>query len=259
MAPATRQILGVNIALTDYEGELAAIDELIAGGGRGYFCHAAVGSLMNARRDPAARAALNAATMTLPDGKPVVWALRSLGEEIEYRVYGPDLMLKACERSLTTGTPHFLYGGRDGAATKALQESLRKRFPGLWIAGSWTPPFRELTETERAGVAEQINASGAEIVWVGIGSPRQELWMQRMRPLLRAPVLVGVGAAFDFHAGLVRQAPKWMGDRGLEWAYRLAREPGRLGPRYLRDNPAFVAAFARQWARERRRQKRGRR
>jgi N-acetylglucosaminyldiphosphoundecaprenol N-acetyl-beta-D-mannosaminyltransferase len=252
MAAPTRQILGVDIALTDYEGELAAIDELIAGGGRGYFCHAAVGSLMNAQRDPAARAALNEATMTVPDGKPVVWALQNLGEEISDRVYGPDLMLKACERSLETGASHFFYGGRDEAATRALEEKLRERFPRLWIAGSWTPPFRELTDQEREEVAQRIDASGAEIVWVGIGSPRQELWMQRMRPLLRAPVLVGVGAAFDFHAGLVSQAPKWMGDRGLEWVYRLSREPRRLAPRYLRDNPAFVAAFARQWARERR-------
>jgi len=252
MAPPTRQILGVDIALTDYEGELAAIDDLIATGGRGYFCHAAVGSVMNARRDPAVRAALSDATMTVPDGKPIVWALRSLGEEISERVYGPDLMLKACERSLQTGASHFLYGGRDEAATRALEESLGERFPGLQIAGSWTPPFRELTEEDRREVAERIDRSGADIVWVGIGSPRQELWMQRMRPQLRAPVLVGVGAAFDFHAGLVSQAPKWMGDRGLEWLYRLSREPRRLAPRYLRDNPAFVAAFARQWARERR-------
>ena len=250
--PRTRQILGVDIALTDYQGELAAIDELIASGRQGYFCHAAVGALMNAQRDAAARAALNSSTMTVPDGKPVVWALQRLDEEITDRVYGPDLMLKACERSLETGASHFLYGGRDEAATRALEDSLRRRFPGLWIAGSWTPPFRELSEKEYGEVAERIDASAAEIVWVGIGSPRQELWMQRMRPLLRAPVLVGVGAAFDFHAGLVSQAPKWMGDRGLEWAYRLSREPRRLGPRYLRDNPAFVAAFARQLARERR-------
>jgi len=252
MEAAKRQILGVDIAVTDYAGELAAIDELIANGGAGYFCHAAVGSLMNAQRDEAARAALNEATMTVPDGMPVVWALRQLGEEISERVYGPDLMLKACERSLETGASHFLYGGRDEEATRALEDELRKRFPGLWIAGSWTPPFRDLTEEERSEVAEHIDRSGAEIVWVGIGSPRQELWMQKMRPLLRAPVLIGVGAAFDFHAGLVDQAPKWMGDRGLEWAYRLSREPRRLAPRYLRDNPQFVAAFAKQWARERR-------
>jgi N-acetylglucosaminyldiphosphoundecaprenol N-acetyl-beta-D-mannosaminyltransferase len=252
MQTGTRQILGVDIALTDYEGQLAAMDELITAGGRGFFCHAAVGSVMNAKRDPVVREALNAATMTLPDGQPLVWALRGLGERIGGRVYGPELMLRACERSLETGASHFLYGGHDEGAAAQLEASLRTRFPGLSIAGAWSPPFRELTDAERGQVAEMIDGSGADIVWVGIGSPRQELWMARMRPALRAPVLVGVGAAFDFHAGRVPQAPAWMGDRGLEWLYRLSREPRRLAPRYLRDNPAFVAAFARQWARERR-------
>ena len=198
------------------------------------------------------RAALNGATLTLPDGKPLVWALQSLGEEIEDRVYGPDLMLAACERSVRTGASHFLYGGRNRAVTRDLEAALRARFPGIGIAGGWSPPFRELTAADRGEVAELINSSGAEIVWVGTGSPRQELWMASMRPLLRASVLVGVGAAFDFHSGRVPQAPTWMQSRGMEWLFRLSREPRRLAPRYLRDNPAFVAAFARQWARERR-------
>lgn len=244
--------MGVDVAVTDYAGELALIDEMIASGGRGYFCHAAVGSVMNGRRNREVRAALNEATLTLPDGQPLVWALRSLGEEIDNRVYGPDLMLAACERSLKTGASHFLYGGRDESATRELEASLRARFPGIGIAGSWTPPFREITESERHEVAEMIDRSSADIVWVGTGSPRQELWMARMRPMLRAPVLVGVGAAFDFHAGRVPQAPPWMQRRGLEWLYRLGREPQRLAPRYGRDNPAFVAQFARQWMRERR-------
>jgi N-acetylglucosaminyldiphosphoundecaprenol N-acetyl-beta-D-mannosaminyltransferase len=162
-------------------------------------------------------------------------------------------MLILCERSLGSGARHFLYGGRDRDVTVALAAGLRERFPGIAIAGSWTPPFRDLTETEEAEVAELIDRSGADVVWVGTGSPRQERWMARMRPRLRAPVLVGVGAAFDFHAGLVRQAPGWMQRRGLEWLYRLGREPRRLGPRYLRDNPAFLALWARQWLRERRR------
>ena len=246
MGPRTREILGVDIAVTDYAGELAAIDELIASGGRGYFCHAAVASVMNARRDADVRAALNDATLTLPDGQPLVWALRSLGEEIESRVYGPDLMLAACDRSQSTGASHFLYGGRDESVTRDLESSLRARFPGISVSGSWTPPFRDLSETERRQVVEMIDGSGADIVWVGTGSPRQELWMAAMRPLLRAPVLVGVGAAFDFHSGRTRQAPPWMQRHGLEWLHRLGREPRRLGPRYLRDNPAFVAAFLRQ-------------
>jgi len=250
-AAHTRELLGVEIAVVDYEAELARIGEMISTGEPGYFCHAAVGSLMNARRDPAAMEALGAATMTLPDGMPVVWALRALGERIEDRVYGPDLMLMACERLLAEDAGHFLYGGRDAATTATLERSLRERFPGLRVAGSRTPPFRELSAAEERELAAEIDASGAAVVWVGTGSPRQEIWMRRMRPQLRAPVLVGVGAAFDFHAGRVPQAPGWMQRGGLEWLYRLSREPRRLGPRYLRDNPAFIAAFLRQWLGER--------
>lgn len=237
--------------MIDYEQAAARIEAMVASGERGYVCHAAVNTLMNARRDADVRAALDGAALVLPDGMPIVWALRSLGEEIADRVYGPDLMLLECERLLAPGARHFLYGGRDREATVALAAALRERFPGIAIAGSWTPPFRELTEAEETEVAELVDGSGADVVWVGTGSPRQEHWMARMRPRLRAPVLVGVGAAFDFHAGLVRQAPRWMQRRGLEWLHRLSREPRRLGPRYLRDNPAFLALWAREWWRER--------
>jgi N-acetylglucosaminyldiphosphoundecaprenol N-acetyl-beta-D-mannosaminyltransferase len=242
----------VDLAVLDYEGAAERIERMIESGDRGYVCHAAVNTLMNARRDSQARRALAEAALVLPDGMPVVWALRSLDEPIEDRVYGPELMLMECERSLRSGARHFLYGGRDRDATGALAAALRSRFPGIAIAGSWTPPFRDLTPAEEAEVAELIDGSGADVVWVGTGSPRQERWMARMRPRLRAPVLVGVGAAFDFHAGLVEQAPRWMQRRGLEWLYRLGREPRRLGPRYLRDNPAFLALWVRQWLRERR-------
>ena len=225
---------------------------MIAAVETGYLCHAASSALVNGRRDPAVRRALRGATLVLPDGMPVVWALRALGERIEDRVYGPDLMLAACERLLSSGGRHFLYGGHDRDATVALAAALRKRFPGIAIAGSWTPPHRPLTAAEEEEVAALIDGAGSDVVWVGLGSPKQELWMGRMRPRLGAPVMVGVGAAFDFHAGRVAQAPAWMQRRGLEWAYRFSREPRRLGPRYLRDNPAFAAAFARQWLAERR-------
>jgi N-acetylglucosaminyldiphosphoundecaprenol N-acetyl-beta-D-mannosaminyltransferase len=248
--PSTRNVLGVDLAVTDYAGELSLIGEMIRSGERGYFCHAAVNAVMNARRRPEAAAALRDSTLTLPDGMPLVWALRSLGEEIPDRVYGPDLMLLACggERGPAR---HFFYGGRDEPATHALAEALRRRFPGIEIAGHWTPPHRSLTAAERREVAARVNDSGADLVWVGTGSPAQEIWMHSMRELLEAPVLVGVGAAFDFHAGLTPQAPDWMQRRGLEWLFRMAREPRRLAPRYLRDNPAFIAAFARQWIAER--------
>jgi N-acetylglucosaminyldiphosphoundecaprenol N-acetyl-beta-D-mannosaminyltransferase len=248
--PRTREILGVDLAVTDYSGELALIAQMIDGRERGYLCHAAVNAVMNARRQPEAAAALRDSTLTLPDGMPLVWALRSLGEQISDRVYGPDLMLMACA---TAGPParHFLYGGRDEAATRALVAALGERFPRIEVAGAWTPPHRPLSASERREVAALVNDSGADIVWAGTGSPAQEIWMHSMRELLEAPVLVGVGAAFDFHAGLTPQAPAWMQRRGLEWLFRMAREPRRLAPRYLRDNPAFIAAFAHQWIAER--------
>jgi N-acetylglucosaminyldiphosphoundecaprenol N-acetyl-beta-D-mannosaminyltransferase len=248
----TRDVLGSRVAVTDYEGALERIEAMIAEAEAGYFCHAAASALVNARRHPAVSSAMAGATLVLPDGMPVVWALRLLGERIEDRVYGPDLMLAACERLLGGRARHFLYGGHDRDATVALAAALRERFPGIAIAGSWTPPHRPLSAAEEQEVAALIDGAGTDVVWVGLGSPKQELWMERMRPLVGAPAMVGVGAAFDFHAGRVAQAPDWMQRHGLEWVHRLSREPRRLGPRYLRDNPAFVAAVARQWLAERR-------
>ena len=191
--------------------------------------------------------------MTVPDGKPIVWALRSLGEEIEQRVYGPDLMLEGVRAVAGDGGVALPLRGTRRGGDAGAGGVAAGAVPGPADRGELDAAVSRADGRGAAEVAERIDGSGADIVWVGIGSPRQELWMQRMRPVLRAPVLVGVGAAFDFHAGLVSQAPKWMGDRGLEWLYRLSREPRRLAPRYLRDNPGFIAAFARQWARERRR------
>jgi N-acetylglucosaminyldiphosphoundecaprenol N-acetyl-beta-D-mannosaminyltransferase len=242
----------VDFCEIDYEGALRRIEAMVARRERGYVCHVSVNALMNANREPAAMSALREADLVLPDGMPVVWALRSLGAELRDRVYGPELMSRAFERSIRSGTRHFLYGGRDRGATAALTAALRRRYPGAAIAGSWTPPYRPLTDPEAEEVIELIDGSGADIVWVGTGSPRQEKWMAQMRPRLEAPVMVGVGAAFDFHAGLVRQAPPWMQRRGLEWLFRASRAPRRLGPRYLRDNPAFLALWAREWLRARR-------
>lgn len=250
--PPTVEVLDVPLALTDYERTMDWIDATVAGGGRGYICVAAVHTVMLCREDPELRRAVLGSSFTVPDGQPLVWALNALGHDLPERVYGPTLMERHCHRSASTGVSSFLYGGRDDAALALLRRRLTERFPGLRIAGGHSPPHRELSEAEMDAVAEEIDASGADVVWVGIGVPKQEKWMARMRPRLRAPVLVGVGAAFDFHAGLVPQAPPWMQRRGLEWAYRLAREPRRLAGRYLRYNPLFVAAFARQYARHRR-------
>jgi N-acetylglucosaminyldiphosphoundecaprenol N-acetyl-beta-D-mannosaminyltransferase len=146
----------------------------------------------------------------------------------------------------------YLYGGRTREALALLEERLRERFPGVRIAGSYWPPFRALTTEEEDEVVAEMDASEAAVVWVGTGQPKQERWMARMRPRVSAPLLVGVGAAFDFHAGLVAQAPRWMQRNGLEWAYRLSREPRRLWPRYARYNPRFIAGFVAQYMRARR-------
>jgi N-acetylglucosaminyldiphosphoundecaprenol N-acetyl-beta-D-mannosaminyltransferase len=250
-APPSVPILGIPLALTDYAAVIEWIDAMIASGSRGSLSAAAVHLVMIAQEDPQVRAAVLDATLVVPDGQPLVWALHALGHAGATRVYGPELMARYCEHAARTGTPAFLYGGRSEAALVELAVRLRTRFPGLELVGGHSPPFRELTPQEDEEIAARIDASGAQVVWVGIGQPRQEQWMARMRPRLSAPMLLAVGAAFDFHAGLVPQAPAWMGRHGLEWTYRLAREPRRLWRRYARYNPRFVAGFARQYAAQR--------
>lgn len=227
------------------------MEAAIAAGTRSYLTAAAVNLVMSAQDDAEAREAVLAATLAVPDGQPLVWALKALGHRAATRVYGPDLMLAFCARAARAGIPAYFYGGRSSEALKLLQRRLCERFDGLDIAGGFAPPFRELTAQEEQHVVDEINDSGAAVVWVGIGQPKQEKWMHRMRPLLQAPLLVGVGAAFDFHAGLMPQAPRWMQHAGLEWSYRLAQEPRRLWRRYASQNPRFVASFARQYLQHR--------
>ncbi len=224
------------------------MEAMIASDQRGYVTAAAVNLVMKAQEEPATMAATLGATLAVPDGQPLVWALKALGHPRATRVYGPDLMAGFCARAARQGIPMYLYGGRDAPARELLSSRLYERFPGIRIAGGHSPPFRPLSAEEDERALADIDSSGAQVVWVGTGQPLQEQWMHRVRPLLRAPLLVGVGAAFDFHAGLVSQAPPWMQRSGLEWTYRLSREPRRLWPRYARYNPRFVAGFARQYA-----------
>jgi N-acetylglucosaminyldiphosphoundecaprenol N-acetyl-beta-D-mannosaminyltransferase len=248
---AKRELLGVPIALTDYAGAIDAMDGMIARRERGYVCAIAVHALMVAHHDAEMRAALVGSSLTVPDGRPLVWALSKLGHRLPDRVYGPELMARYCARAAERGHRVWLYGGHDERALRRLADALERRYPGIAIAGGHSPPHRPLSTSEEDALIERLNADCPDVVWVGIGVPKQEKWMARIRPRLEAPVLVGVGAAFDFLAGLKRQAPPWMQRRGLEWAFRLAQEPVRLFPRYLRYNPAFVAAFTRQYLRER--------
>ncbi len=253
VSPRAIHVLGVPLGLTDYERTLDWIDAKVQGGSRGYVCVCNVHTVMAASEDDELRCALIGSSLNVPDGQPLVWALNLLGHELHDRVYGPELMARACARSAQSGQRLYLYGGRNQGALVQLALNLRQRYPGVQIVGGYSPPHRPLSPEEHHSVAETINASDADVVWVGIGVPKQEKWMAQMRYELAAPVLVGVGAAFDFHAGLVPQAPDWMQQRGLEWAYRLAHEPRRLWRRYLRYNPRFIRAFTRQLIEDRRR------
>jgi N-acetylglucosaminyldiphosphoundecaprenol N-acetyl-beta-D-mannosaminyltransferase len=250
-SPREVTVLGVPLALTDYDDTMEWMDATIAHGEQGYICVAATHTVMVCDEDPEFREAVLNSSLTVPDGQPLVWAMNALGGNLTDRVYGPDLMARYCERAAENGTRMYLYGGRNQGALVQLALNLRQSYPGLKIVGGYSPPFRDLTEEEEDAIVAEINGTEADVVWVGVGAPKQEKWMAAMRSRLDAAVLVGVGAAFDFHAGLVPQAPEWMQSAGLEWLYRMAQEPRRLGPRYVRYNPRFVTGFARQYARHR--------
>jgi N-acetylglucosaminyldiphosphoundecaprenol N-acetyl-beta-D-mannosaminyltransferase len=249
----TREILGVPVAMVDYDRAIAVMDELIERRTPGYVCAAPVHALMVAQDDPEMLSALRGSTMVVPDGMPVVWAANLLGERLADRVYGPELMWRYSRHSAQRGYRVWLYGGRDQGSLVQLALALRRSHPGISVVGGYSPPFRALDADEEAAVTRQINEAHPDVLWVGIGVPKQEKWMARMRDRLDVPVMCGVGAAFDFHSGRVSMAPAWMQRRGLEWVYRASQEPRRLLGRYLTTNPRFVAAFARQYLAERRR------
>ena len=249
---ATRNVLGIPLAITDYDGAMAVMDGMIARRERGSFCAVAVHAVMVSQDDDEMRDAVVSSTLTFPDGMPLVWAVNRLGEDLSERVYGPDLMDLYSRRCAERGHRVWLYGGRDEQALRALEDNLRARHPGIEIAGSYSPPFRDLSVGEERELVERINRDRPDVLWIGIGVPKQEKWMARLRPRLDVPVMCAVGAAFDFHAGQVSQAPDWMQRRGLEWVHRMAQEPRRLVPRYLRYNPRFLLLLARQLVRERR-------
>lgn len=203
--------------------------------GTRYVCCADVNVIMSGRRDPALRRLYNRAVLLTPDGMPLVWLCRLAGETQTRRVYGPDLMRALCGR----GHRHYFYGTTDATLTN-LADRLRQQNPQIAIAGMDAPPYRDLTAQEDAAAVEKINASQADVVWVGLGSPKQDRWMAAHVDRLNAPVLIGVGAAFDFIAGIKPQAPVWMQRNGLEWLFRLSTEPRRLWKRYSQNIPAFV-------------------
>lgn len=234
-------LLGVRVSALNLQSACDGLNEAIRNGVRGYVCLCGAHGLVDSQSDPALRAAYNEAFMNTPDGMPLVWELHRQGNPDAGRVYGPDLMLEM----FGCGLRHYLYGATPTTLLR-LEMRLEKKFPDASIVGTYSPPFRALTEKEDDDVADRINAAKPDIVWVGLGAPKQELWMANMRSRLSAPMLIGVGAAFDFHAGHKPQAPAVMQSLGLEWLFRLGSEPRRLWRRYLRVVPGYLGLLALQ-------------
>jgi N-acetylglucosaminyldiphosphoundecaprenol N-acetyl-beta-D-mannosaminyltransferase len=243
--PARVNILGVQVSAIDMEAATATLERWIHTGTPNYVCITGVHGVMESWRDPALRQIHNAAGLVTPDGMPLVWMARRLGFENVRRVYGPDLMHRMTALSAQHGYRNYYFGGRPGIPER-LRAALLRAHPGLQVAGTHSPPFGAVSAAEDEAIVQQINATRPDIVWVGLSTPKQERWMASHVGRLNAPVLVGVGAAFDFLAGDKPQAPAWMQRNSLEWLFRVATEPRRLAGRYARNNPAFVYQALRQ-------------
>jgi N-acetylglucosaminyldiphosphoundecaprenol N-acetyl-beta-D-mannosaminyltransferase len=237
-----RYILGTRVDATSYADATARILEWARAGESRYVCVCGVHGVMEGHDVEEFQKISNAADLVTPDGMPLVWVLRRLGLKDQSRVYGPDLTLSVLQGAEQAGIAVGLYGGT-GEVLDALQRIYRRRFPRLQIAYTYSPPFRALTREEDDEIVQAINASGTRILLVGLGCPKQERWVSAHRNRVRA-VMLAVGAAFDFHAGRVRQAPRWMQRVGLEWLFRLLMDPRRLWRRYFKNNPRFLWLIA---------------
>jgi N-acetylglucosaminyldiphosphoundecaprenol N-acetyl-beta-D-mannosaminyltransferase len=232
-------VLGVGISVINMDLATRVILDAVRRRQKGYVCLTNVHAVMEGFDDPQVKAALNGAMLCTPDGMPMVWLGRLGGRKLMHRVYGPDLMLRLCQESSREHLRHFLYGGANGAAVE-LGAKLSARFPGLKVVGTYEPPFRPLNEHEQRELIQQVRAAQPDVFWVGLSTPKQDKFMAEYLPKLDTTVMLGVGAAFDFHSGRIRQAPGWMQRVGMEWLFRLCVEPRRLWKRYLKHNPRFV-------------------
>jgi N-acetylglucosaminyldiphosphoundecaprenol N-acetyl-beta-D-mannosaminyltransferase len=240
MQPPKRiNVLGVGISEINYDTALEQIRAAIAERRQGYVTVTGVHGVSESQDDAALRAIHNRSFLSTPDGMPMVWLGKLAGSSVISRVYGPDLMLRVLQDGVARGWRHFFFGGGDGVAQE-LRDALTARFPGLQVAGTYTPPFRPLDAAEEADLARQVAEARPDCFWVGLSTPKQERFMAQYLPRLETTLMFGVGAAFDFHAGKVPQAPSLLQKAGLEWAYRLTKEPKRLWRRYLRNNPLFL-------------------
>lgn len=240
----TGKVLGVPIDVVDWDHAVKRIFEWGSRRESRYVCACNVHSVVTAGRDAGFGLAVAQADMAIADGEPVAWILRKLGFAGQRRLSGPDLMWRCCAEAERLGLPVYFYGSTH-ETLMLLGARLRQHFKNLVISGCYSPPFRLLNAGEEQAEAQRINSSGAALVFVGLGCPKQEMWMSRQRGQVNA-VMIGVGAAFDYHAGTVERAPLWMQRSGLEWFYRLVSEPGRLWKRYLVTNTIFVIAAVKQ-------------
>lgn len=237
--PEKRYVVTTPVSVTCYREVFQAVLERPPERALTIAC-ANVHSVMSAARSETLSEALRSADIVTPDGMPLVWALGLIHDEpIRERVYGPDLMLHVLDWGCAHELRHYFFGSTE-ATLESMSRKLQSRFPGAQLVGFESPPFRPLSEAELIATAERIRSTRADVVWLGLGMPKQELLMKRIAPLLPGIAIAGVGAAFDFAAGTVRQAPKWLQDRGAEWAFRLVQEPRRLYKRYLFNNPAYL-------------------
>ena len=237
--PARANVLGIGVSAIDLRDAVRRADRLLQTNAKGYICVTGVHGVMEAQRDPSLRDILNRAFLCTPDGMPTVWVGRLQRHRRMRRVYGPDLMLALCRLSMRRGYRHFFYGGKPGVAEK-LKHKLQGRFPGLHVVGSCTPPFHPLTDEEENQLVALVAETKPDIIWVGLSTPKQERFMARMIERLDTSLMVGVGAAFDIHAGLLPDAPAWIKSLGLQWLHRLLHDPRRLWRRYAANNPSFL-------------------
>ncbi|HEU0073602.1 MAG TPA: WecB/TagA/CpsF family glycosyltransferase [Dehalococcoidia bacterium] len=243
--PQKTDILGIGVSMLTKAKMLAIVADAVRSGSKTRVAFCTVDTISQSQGNKTLFNAVNDYEVVSPDGMPLVWFGKIQGVQEMERVDGPNAMLAICEQGVPLGFKHYFYGSTE-PMLEALEKNMRARFPGIDIVGSYSPPFRPLSEEERLEAAARINAARPDLVWIGLGMPKQELWVAENYTDVEAPVILAVGAAFGFHAGMVRRAPKWMQDRGLEWLFRLSQEPRRLWKRYLVGNTIFLCLSARQ-------------
>lgn len=244
--PARVNILGVGVSALNMDAAVEVSQALLDSNGQGYVCVTGVHGIIEAQDDEHFRSILNQSFLTTPDGMPTVWCGRFRGFKAMRRVYGPDYMLALCGRSVGKGYRHFLYGGKPGVAEQ-LRDELIRRFPGILIVGTYTPPFRPLNAAEEEELRSMLESTKADILWCGLSTPKQERFISAYLERLPTKLMIGVGAAFDLLSGNLSEAPDWMKKSGLQWFYRLLKEPKRLWRRYLLNNPRFLTLILLQF------------